>query len=145
MNIAEIEDEWQKDSQLDIADLAYESQKTASLHSKYYRYYREFAKEYDKMKTIRARLLKLKTEYYLGQLDRETLEKRGWKQFQKTLLKTELPTYIAADDDMIKCELQLAELDNAVKFLESIIKSINNRGYHVRNVLEFLKFKNGGY
>ncbi|QIG70613.1 recombination repair and ssDNA binding protein [Rhizobium phage RHph_I1_18] len=145
MNIEEIEKQWSVDSEIDLNDLAYESNKSAKLHSKYYAYYRTFAQEYNKTKTNKARLVKLKTEYYLGDLDKDTLDKYHWKPFQKRILKTDLATYLAADDDMIQVELKLADLNYAVEYLESIIKQIANRGHHVRNVLEFLKFKNGGY
>lgn len=145
MDIDEIETQWLTDSEIDIADLATETQKTAKLHGKYYAYYRSFARDYDKRKLNRSRLLKLKTDYYSGELSKEELERRGWKPFQKRLLKTDMSVYLAADDDMITADLKLAEVNRAVEFLESIIKSINNRGHHVRNVLEFLKFKNGGY
>lgn len=145
MNIEQIEAEWAKDSDLDITDLAAETRKTVKLHSKYYRLYRQSAAYTEKHKQLRAKLIRLKTEYYLGELDKETLDKRGWKPFQKRLLKTELPSYLASDDDMIECDLKLSELNTITEFLESIIKSINNRGHHIRNVIEFLKFKNGGY
>lgn len=146
MNIEDIEASWAADVEIDLRNLDQETNKSVKLHSKYYKLYREASQQLEKTKSNRLRLLALKTEYYMGELDKETLDKYKWKQYQKAKpLRTDIPNVLERDEDVIQANLKLADQRFLVEFLESIIKSINSRQFHVKNVIEFLKFKNGGY
>jgi hypothetical protein len=51
--------------------------------------------------------------------------------------------YIEADQDIIKLNLRIAMQQEKVDALESIIRSINNRGFLIKNAIEFAKFQVG--
>ena len=76
-------------------------------------------------------------------MSQEELERRGWEQYLERLLKNEISNYIESDEDVIKLKQQLVVLQEKINYLESIIKMINNRGFQIKNALDWLKFTNG--
>ena len=73
----------------------------------------------------------------------EDIEKRGWEPFLGKLLKNEISNYIESYDDVIKIKQQLIVLQEKINYLDSIIKMINNRGFQIKNALDWLKFSHG--
>jgi prefoldin subunit 5 len=59
------------------------------------------------------------------------------------LLKNEIAKYIESDDDVLKLKQQLVVLQEKVNYLDSVIRMINNRGFQIKNALDWLKFTNG--
>ena len=94
--------------------------------------------EFELNKVIRA-----KTDYYSGRMTEEDLEKRGWEPFLNRLLKNEIGGYIESDDDVIKIKQKIIVLQEKINYLDSIIKMINNRGFQIKNALDWLKFSHG--
>jgi hypothetical protein len=102
----------------------------------------------------RVQLIKLKgkhkkthrtlLEYYLGELDRHELQEMGREQFFKKLLKNEVGTYIESDDMFIESTIKVAMQEEKVSYLDSIIKSLNNRGFQIKSALDWMKFTSGG-
>jgi hypothetical protein len=91
----------------------------------------------------RSKMKRTLTEYYLGEMDQEELEEFGRDQFYKKLLKNEIDTYIESDDMWIDINLKVALQQEKVNYLDSIIKSINNRGFQIKNAIDWLRFTNG--
>ena len=83
------------------------------------------------------------SEYYLGELDKDELEEIGREQFYKKLLKNEIETYIESDDEFIETNLKIALQEEKVNYIEAILKSINNRGFQIKNAIDWLRFTNG--
>ena len=54
-----------------------------------------------------------------------------------------IETYLAGDNDLIKADEKLDYIKQKVDFLESIIKSLNTRGYNLRAAIDFLRFTMG--
>ena len=52
--------------------------------------------------------------------------------------------YLDADPDLIEISLQIGVQLEKVEFLESIIKTLNNRGYIIKTAVEFIRFTMGG-
>ena len=82
-------------------------------------------------------------EYYLGELDQSELEELGRDQFYKKLLKNEVDLYIDSDDMLTDISLKVTLQQEKVDYLESIIKSINNRGFQIKNAIEWNRFITG--
>jgi hypothetical protein len=140
MKIEDIRDLMEKDSKIDDTALDAESLKIPYLHSKWYgifidelRLLRGLEQEYN-------RLLKEKTEYYLGKADDEVYEK---KPLDHKILKQDLDIYLRADDDLMKLESRKILQQMKVEMIENFIKNINQRTFIIRNAIEFMKFKNG--
>lgn len=142
-SLAEIETLWSTDCKMDRTQLDVESLKQAELHNKYYKIY---LKERIVLKSEELSLcsyIKLKTEYYQGKLDSETLKENGWDQFQFTILKADMELYLSADPEIQKRKLKLAIQKEKVDFLQSIINSINTRGFAIKNSIDFLRWTQG--
>jgi len=135
---------WEQDSNIDKTEIAEESIKIPKLHFKYYRI---FCAEKMQLKQLEADLKKLrleKYEFYTQGHTKETKD-RGWELPAKGLiLKGDIPMYIDSDKDMIELSLKIGVQQEKADLLENIIKSINNRGYLLKNVLDWSKFVNGG-
>jgi hypothetical protein len=79
-------------------------------------------------------------------MSQEELEKLGWEPFMFKIIKgyePKIETYLAGDEDLIKADEKLEYTKLKVEFLESIIKSLNTRGYNIRSAIDFLKFTMG--
>jgi len=59
------------------------------------------------------------------------------------ILKGDIPTYMDADKDIINLSLKIGMQQEKVYFLEDIIKTIINRGYLLKTVLEWQRFTMG--
>ena len=73
----------------------------------------------------------------------EDLQEKGWEQQPLKILKTDLPQYIGSDGDIIKMNQKIAYQKEKIEFLESVIRTINNRGFQIKNAIDWEKFKVG--
>ena len=143
MKLEDIQELWHRDSEIDYTELGTESIRIPQIHDKYLKI---FTDERIRLKGVEFELSKMvrtKTEYYSGKMSQEELERRGWEQYLGRLLKNEIANYIESDDDVIKLKQQLVVLQEKVNYLDSVIKMINNRGFQIKNALDWLKFSHG--
>jgi hypothetical protein len=143
MKLDDILDMWSQDCEVDRTELGEESLKLPKLHSKYLRFFSEERMLLKSMEEDRKQFLLLKYEYYRGSLSREDMQEHGWEPFQLNVLKSDVPMYIEADKDIIKMNLKISIQKEKVDTLESIIKSISNRGYLIKSAIDYEKFKVG--
>ena len=57
--------------------------------------------------------------------------------------KESMSMHLNADDKLTKIKLKMDYYDVMISFLEDILKMIHNRGYQVKNSIDFLKFQSG--
>lgn len=143
MKLEEILELWAEDCSVDRTELGEESLKLPKLHSKYLRIYTEERLLLRRLEGEKKELLLLKHDYYRGVMPEEDLKANGWEPFRLSVLKSDIPMYIDADQDIIKLNLRIAMQQEKVDSLESIIRSINNRGFLIKNAIEYEKFKVG--
>ena len=143
MKLEDIQELWHRDSEIDYTELGTESIRIPQIHDKYLKI---FTDERIRLKGVEFELSKMvrtKTEYYSGKMSQEELDRRGWEQYLGRLLKNEMANYIESDDDVIKLKQQLVVLQEKVNYLDSVIRMINNRGFQIKNALDWLKFSHG--
>ena len=143
MKLEDIQELWHRDSEIDYTELGTESIRIPQIHDKYLKI---FTDERIRLKGVEFELSKMvrtKTEYYSGKMSQEELEQRGWEQYLGRLLKNEIVKYIESDDDVIKLKQQLVVLQEKINYLDSVIRMINNRGFQIKNALDWLKFSHG--
>ena len=143
MKLEDIQELWHRDSEIDYTELGTESIRIPQIHDKYLKI---FTDERIRLKGVEFELSKMvrtKTEYYSGKMSQEELERRGWEQYLGRLLKNEIVKYIESDDDVIKLKQQLIVLQEKINYLDSVIRMINNRGFQIKNALDWLKFSHG--
>jgi hypothetical protein len=143
MKIEEIYEMWAKDSEIDQTNVSGESANIPKLHNKYFRVYME---EGMKLKQLRAKykqLKLLKEQYYRGELDITELQQYGWEPQPLKILRTDISTYIDADQDMINLSLKVGMIGEKVNYLEAIIKMISNRGFQLKTIVDWERFRTG--
>lgn len=143
MTIEEIYKLWEEDGEIDVGNLTGESVNIPKLHNKYYKLYVE-----ENLKTRKRRqdlkdLMLLKEAYYKGEMDRDDLKEQGWEPFPKRLLKAEVAKYLEVDKDIVELSLRIGIQEEKVQYLESILKMVGNRSFHIKNAIEWEKFKVG--
>lgn len=143
MKLEEIHTTWAQDAKINPLDLSGESLNTPKLHGKYLKILSEERLRLKKLRSSKDELILAKTEYFMGKMAREDMQARGWEPFTMRLLKQDVPTYMNADQDVIKLNLQIGLQEEKVEVLESIMKTIANRGFQIKNYIDWKKFENG--
>jgi ferredoxin-fold anticodon binding domain-containing protein len=144
MKFDDIMDLWQQDANMDNSELGEESLKIPQLHHKYYKMLVQeglLLKKYEQDYKVMNRL---KFEYYMGVLDEETLREHDWEPFQLKVLKQDLSTYIDSDADMQTIQAKIDIQKQKIAFLESVVKMVSNRGFLIKNAIDWERFKVGG-
>lgn len=144
MKLDDILDSWSADSNVDRTELAEESMKIPQLHSKYLKMFSNERMRLKQLDFQHKQLVKLKTEFYLGTIAEEDLKENNWEPNPLRILKADIPMYIDADPDIIELLQKKALQQEKVDTLDSIIRSINNRGFQIKNAIDWIRFTNGG-
>lgn len=148
MKLEDIQNEWDKDSKIDHTNLGSEALNSSQLHAKYYKIFIRERMSLRKQEADIAELKQYRFQFYEGKLDDETLRELGWEEeyraFQLKVLKSEIPRYLESDKILIEANLKLGLQEEKVKFLESIISTINFRNNSIRTAVDWAKFINGG-
>ena len=144
MTLEEIFELWEVDARIEIPKLSEASLDTTRLHHKYYSI---FSRERLLLRKLESdmKVLRLeKTEFYVDGPTQEQLD-RGWLLPPKgRILKSDASNYIDADSDIISLNLKIAYQQEKINLLESIIRFLQNRGFQIKNAIDFEKFKVGG-
>ena len=135
-----IQDLWEQDSKIDDDNLHSESTKIPSLHSKYYKLYNNILVLKKSQENKYKILKKEKWQYYTGRAEPEVYAEYP---FDHKVLKGHLDKYLDADEDIIKCLTKIDYYQMMLDYLDSIIKTILNRTYQLKNAIEWQKFIRG--
>ena len=73
----------------------------------------------------------------------EELEAADWEPFQYKLLKADVQEYIDADENVIESKKLLALQEEKVDYLEAIVRGLSNRGYLIKNAIDWKRFTEG--
>lgn len=142
MQLDAILDLWQKDSEIGL-ELSNESLNIPKLHHKYYRIFVDERLQLLKLQSDLKKLERAKNEYYSGTMDIEELNERGWKPWSLKVLKSDIPNYIETDNDIIDLNLRVGYQKEKIDLLDSIIKNLSNRGFQIKNAIDFMRFQSG--
>jgi len=143
MTLEEIQAQWSKDAKIDRVELGEEAIRIPQIHSKYFKIYSTERLTLKKMQEDSKQLWKDLWEYYQGNFDYEELKERGWDQINMKILKADIQIHIDANQIWIDNNLKVAYQKEKVEFLESIIKSLNGRGFNINAAIQWEKFKVG--
>jgi len=140
--LEELLEMWRKDAEMDRTEPGRELLNIPKLHSKYVTImsnHRMMARDAEFQLN---RWKKLKWEYYTGKLDDDDLKKFGWDPFPFTL-KSDITTYLEADEDINKYKAKKVIHDEIVDVCTSIIKELNSRTFQIRDFIAWERFVNG--
>ena len=140
MNWDELKLQVSQDLRVDDEHLDTESLKNQEIKAKYLDHKSKFELLLFKAKGDYKRLYREKWEYYGGKADAKIYAS---KPFDLKVLKTDLGVYISADEEIIDAENKIGYLETVVDYIKGVIKSVDNRGWDIKNAIEWKKFEAG--
>ena len=141
MNLEELKKEAYKDLPItDQEHLDQESFRNQEIKSKWLDYKTRFELLLVKNKGDYQKLYRAKWEYYGGKSDAKVYAS---KPFDLKVLKTDLQIYISSDNDVIELSNKIAYLETTIKFIDGVIKSIDNRGWDIKHAISWKQFEAG--
>ena len=117
-----------------------EALKNQELYAKYLDHKSRFELLLHKAKGDYKKMYREKWEYYGGKADAKIYAS---KPFDLKVLKTDLGVYISADEEIIDAENKIGYLETVVDYIKGVIKSVDNRGWDIKNAIEWKKFEAG--
>lgn len=142
MKYDELKEEWKSDCNIDVGNLAKESLRIPLLHNKYYQEYISHNKSLKKLELEYQEHYKIRHAYYSGRLSEEELQEYNLEQFP-LILKSDIAVYLNSDKKLQEITMRIFVQKQICDFLESIIKTLNNRTFQIKNAIDFIKFENG--
>ena len=138
-------DELKSEAREDLAivrleNLDQESYKNQNIKPKWLEYKSRFELLKTQAHIKYTKLYREKWEYYGGKSEAKVY---AAKPFDIKVLKNDLQMYINADDDIIELQSKITYYEVIIKYIDGIIKSIDNRGWDIRNAQDWKKFEAG--
>ena len=140
MNLDELKLEVYNDLKVNNEHLDTESLKNQEIKAKYLDIKSKYELLLFKAKGDYKRIYRDKWEYYGGKSDAKVYVS---KPFDIKVLKTDLSVYITSDQDVIDAENKIGYLETVVDYIKGVIKSVDNRGWDIKNSIEWKKFEAG--
>ena len=107
-------------------------------------YFRE-ALKVKKLRYDYKQLELAKREWYDGSMAEEDLRERGWRPYQKKIIRQDIDKYIQADSDIVNLSLKIDYHSARADYLEDIVKTIHSRNFIIKSMIDVLKFQAGEY
>ena len=134
MDFDKIIEEWKQDCPIDDTTLDKESVKIPTLHGKYLELHSREKIFLNYLGVEYKKLYRERWEYYSGKAE---------KPFQLKLLKTDLHIYLDSDDKLCELKEKIDTQKQKVSYVESVIKSLGTRSFHITNAINWRKFTAG--
>ena len=143
MELSEIRKLVKEDCVIDDAELDVESIKIPQLHNKYLNIFHDEKLILLKTEAEYKSMLRVRWEYYSGKMTKDDLDEYGWEPFELKILKPDLSIYLDSDEMLVRLKNKVAYQKEKIEYLESVLKSLNNRNWIIRNAIEWRKFTSG--
>ena len=140
MTLEELQQQVGKDFKLDDTELDSESVSIPLLHNKYLIHFNKFSLLLKKAEYEHKTMIKNKWEYYTGKADPGVYKE---KPFDIKVLKSDVHIYMDSDPELQRADQKVAYLNQIVKYLEQVLRGVNNRTFLIKNAIEWKKFTSG--
>jgi hypothetical protein len=140
MDLEQLQELVDKDLKINDTELDLEALKTPQLHNKYMKYLTKFKLMLSRADTEYNRLKKEKWEYYTGKAPAEVY---ALKPFDLKILKTDIDKYLDSDEELQRQKQKVDYLQTTVDFLDRTIRQISNRGFLIKDAIDWRKFTSG--
>ena len=141
MNLEKIQEMWEADSRIDMDNLHDESVKIPQLHQKYYTLYTTIKLLKTKSLDTYSKTRLERYNFYSGKAPAEAYVEEPFAY--KVRDKESMTLHLNADEKLSKVKLKVDYYDVMIELLEDILRMIHNRGYQIKNSIDFLKFQSG--
>lgn len=146
MRLDEILELWKKECPLGD-NLEEESRNIPKLHSKYITLLANAKLLHQKIDDELNEMVLKKYQWYEGQLSAEEIKDLGWPDdpFDGKIVKskTKYEMYMQADKDLVKKKQKLAYTKQKIETLEEIVRALNWRHNHIKNIIDNKRFESG--
>ena len=144
MNIEQLQEEWDKDCEIDDNYLGENSTATPKLHAKYVKMLVQVKLKHTKLSSDYNLTRKNKFRYYRGELSRDELQDLQWDQWQGVKpIKNEMDEFLKGDVELNTMEIKIKYLETMIYFLESVLQQIKARDWQIKTAVEWKKFLAG--
>jgi|TARA_R110000868_G_scaffold261881_4_gene520049 hypothetical protein len=143
MKIDEILNEWKNDTELDDLNLDKESVRIPNLHAKYITLLSNDRRLLRGYQSQKKQIISRLRNYYSGSATQQELADLGREQFLGKTLKNEIMINVELDESIISIDAKISLLEVKVLALEEIMKSINSRGYQIKNAIDWRRLTLG--
>ena len=141
MNLDQLKEEARKDLIIENEEqLGSESLKNQKIKTKYLDQRSRFQLLLQKANGDYQRMYREKWEYYGGKADAKVYVA---KPFDLKVLKNDLAMYINADDEILELQAKISYYEVTIKYIDGVIKSIDNRSWDIKHVQDWKKFEAG--
>lgn len=140
MTLEELQQAIDKDLQINDIELDLESLRTPALHNKYLKHLNNYKLLTSRAQTDYSTMKREKWEYYTGKAPAEVY---ALKPFDLKILKTDIDKYLESDEDLQKLKQKVDYLQTTVDYLDRTIRLISNRGFTIKNAIDWRKFTSG--
>ena len=140
MNLEAILEMWKKDSVIDEVLLDQAALKIPQLHQKYLTLLSEYNLLYKKQAHKLKVLEHKKNLYYSGRAKPEEYEE---EPFDYKVMKSDVPSWVAVDEEVQKVELKQEYYSATIRVLEDVLKQVHQMSYNIKNAIEWRRFTSG--
>ena len=141
MNLDELKEEATKDLPIiDHEHMDQESYKNQIIKPKWLDYKTRFELLKIQANIKHTKLYREKWEYYGGKSDAKIYVA---KPFDLKVLKSDLAMYINADDEIMDLQAKISYYEIIIKYIDGVIKSIDNRSWDIKHAQDWKKFEAG--
>ena len=140
MTLEELQELADNDLKINDTELDLESLKTPQLHNKYLKFLTTYKLMLSRSEIDYSKMKREKWEYYTGKANPSVYAE---KPFSFKLLKADVDKYLDSDIELQKLKQKVDYLQTTVDFLDRTIKQISNRGFAIKNAIDWRKFTSG--
>ena len=140
MDLEKLQEQADSDLKINDTELDLESLKTPQLHNKYMKHLTKFKLMLSRAEGDLYNTKRNLWEYYTGKADASVYAE---KPFDLKVLRTDVDKYIESDDELIKAKQKCEYLNACVDYLDKTIRQISNRGFAIKNAIDWRKFTSG--
>ena len=141
MTLEEILEESKEIGLTSLSDLARESLRNPILFHKYNREYATARKKLKAMEREKKKIIRELFLYYTGKADNSIVKRKGVIDFK--IMKSDISVFIDSDPEMVEVQSLLDDAAVKVETIENILLAIKQRGWDIKNAVEFQKFISG--
>jgi|LWDU01.1.fsa_nt_gi hypothetical protein len=125
---------------IDITKLAEESANCPYLYGQYLHVFNELSAKHKFIESEYKILYLQKWRWYQGKSSAE--EYKDSRPPEK-ISKGDVSMYIDADEEVVLLKRKMLALEIECKSQEKLLKEIGTRSFHIRNIIEYMKFQEG--
>jgi hypothetical protein len=143
MKLETILEMWETDSVIDKTELGQESLNTPRVHARYLKILAAEKLQYRRLHAEMQVLKRDKFSFLLGGATAESQEK-GWEYPTRgRIMKSDIDIFNDADKEVQALQQKMDLQQQKIETLDSILRTIGNRGFQIKNAIDWYNFQNG--